>query len=278
MSSSNKSARFPGLAFDRSGTRRTLRRVFTNLLATTRPYSIKSPGDFAVSDEFLLKLLQTVDVFPIGALANAKAEYEQRMQAGAPSFEDLKSQGWIQVVRDRIVVPVEYLRPFQHAHPGLAEAFEWLQKNQYALRYSPRMPVDSEIAGTIEALNAGHLSLDELRSPRPDWVAARRWEQLCSELPPNAALARWLVDWKLLDWVTFIPQRTWSAYAVEQFRSAVFALIEAEPLAGWGEMPARPGNAAFISSCSTFTRASRGTPLRRRKTSGPSPQRRAAKK
>ena len=236
MSLSNKSARFPGLAFDHSGTRRTLRRVFASLLATTRPSSIKPPSDFAVSDEFLLKLLQSVDYIRTGTLTNAKAEYEQRMQAGAPCFEDLKSQGWIQVVRKRIVIPVDYLRPFQKAHPGLAEAFEWLQKNQYAVRYLPRTPVDSDIASDIEALNTGLLSLDELRSPRPDWVAARRWEQLCSELPPDGALARWLQDWELLRWPTFIPQQTWSAYALERFHSAVFALIEAEPLAGWDEI------------------------------------------
>jgi tetratricopeptide (TPR) repeat protein len=169
-------------------------------------------------------------------MSNAKAEYEQRMQAGAPSFEDLLSQGWIQVVREWIVIPVEYLRSFQQAYPGLAEAFDWLQNNQYAVRYLPRRPVDSDIAGVIEALNTRRLSLDEIRSPRPEWVAARRWEQLCSELPPNAALARWLEDWKLLRWPTFIPQRTWSAYALERFHSAVFALIEAEPLAGWDEI------------------------------------------
>ena len=114
------------------------------------------------------------------------------MQTGAPSFEDLKSQGWIQVVRERVVIPVEYLRSFQQAHPGLAEAFNWLQKNQYAVRYLPRRKVDSDIAGVIETLNTGVLSLDEIRSPRPEWVAARRWEQLCSQLPPHAALARWL--------------------------------------------------------------------------------------
>jgi hypothetical protein len=108
MPSSNKSARFPGLAFDRSGTRRTLRRVFANLLATTLSNSVKSPGDFAVSDEFLLKLLQSVDFVRIGTLTNAKTEYEQRMQPGAPSFEDLKSQGWIQMVREQIVLPIEY--------------------------------------------------------------------------------------------------------------------------------------------------------------------------
>jgi hypothetical protein len=96
--------------------------------------------------------------------------------------------------------------------------------------------VDAEIAGVIEALNTGLLSLDEIRSPRPEWVAARRWEQLCSELPPDAALARWLEDWELLHWPTFIPQRTWSTYALERFRSAVFALIEVEPLAGWDEI------------------------------------------
>jgi hypothetical protein len=174
MSSLNKSARFPGLAFDRSGTRRTLRRVFANLLATTRPHFIKPPSDFAVSDELLLKLLQSVDFIRTGTVPNAKAEYEKRMQAGAPSFEDLKSQGWIQVVRERIVIPVEYLHPFQQAHPGLAEAFEWLQKNQYAVRYLRRAHVDLEIASLIEPLNTGLLSLDELRSPRPDWVAARR--------------------------------------------------------------------------------------------------------
>lgn len=59
---------------------------------------------------------------------------------------------------------------------------------------------------------------------------------LCSELPPHVALARWLEDWNLLRWPTFIPQQTWSAYALELFRSAVFALIEAEPLAGWDEI------------------------------------------
>jgi hypothetical protein len=236
MSSSNKSARFPGLAFDRSGTRQTLRRVFANLLATTCPHSIKSSSDFATCDEFLLKLLQSVDFVRVGALPNAKTEYEQRMQRGAPFFDDLKSQGWIQVVGGRVFIPVEYLRSFQQEHPGLAEAFEWLKKNQYAIRYLPRMPVESDIGSVIEALDTGHLSLDGLRSPRPDWVAARRWEQVCSELPPNAALDRWLEDWKLLHWPTFIPQRTWSAYALELFRSAVFALIEAEPLPGWDEI------------------------------------------
>jgi hypothetical protein len=236
MSSSNKSARFPGLAFDRSGTRRILRRVFANLLATNRRLSVKPPSDFAVSDEFLLQLLESVDFVRTGALTNAKAEYEQRMQNGAPTFEDLKSERWIEVVREQIVIPVEYLRSFQQEHPSLAGAFEWLQKNQYAIRYLAQKPVGSGIAHIIEALNNGHLSVDELRSPRLDWIAARRWEQLCSELPPNAALARWLEDWKLLRWPTFIPQQTWSAYALEQFRSAVFALIEAEPLAGWGEI------------------------------------------
>lgn len=236
MYSPEKSTRFPGLAFDRSGTRRTLRRVFANLLATTRQAPLKPASDFAVADEFLLKLLQSVDFVHTGTLTNARAEYEQRMQARAPAFEDLKSQGWIQIVRERIVIPVEYLRPFQQTYPGLAEAFEWLQKNQYAIRYLPRIPVDSDIAHIIEALDTGALSLDELRSPRPNWVAARRWEQLCSELPPNAALARWLEDWKLLHWPTFIPQRTWSAYALEQFRRAVFDLMEAEPLAGWNEI------------------------------------------
>jgi tetratricopeptide (TPR) repeat protein len=210
--------------------------VFANLLATTRPQSIKPPSDFALSDEFLLKLLQSVDFVRTGTLTNAKAEYEQRMQAGAPSFEDLKSQGWIQVVREWIVIPVDYLRPFQQAHSGRAEAFEWLQKNQYTVRYLPRTQVDSDIASFIEALNTGLLSLDELRSPRPDWVAARRWEQLCSELLPDGALARWSEDWELLHWPTFIPQRIWSAYALERFHSAVFALIEAEPLAGWDEI------------------------------------------
>lgn len=210
--------------------------MFANLLATTRLQSVKPPSDFAVSDEFLLKLLQSVDFVRTGTLTNAKAEYEQRMQVGATSFEDLKSQGWIQVVRERIVIPVDYLRPFQQEHPGLAEAFEWLQKNQYAVRYSPRMSVDFDVAHDIEALNTGQLSLGERCSPRPDWVAARRWEQLCSELPPDAALDRWLEDWTLLHWPTFIPQQTWSAYTLEQFRSAAFALIEAEPLAGWNEI------------------------------------------
>jgi hypothetical protein len=210
--------------------------VFANLLATTRPHSIKPSSDFAVSDEFLLKLLQSVDFVRTGTLTNARVEYEQRMQAGAPSFEDLKTQGWIQVVRERIVIPVDYLRPFQQAHPGLAEAFKWLQKNQYAVRYSPRMSVDLDIARDIEALDTGQLSLEERRSPRPDWVAARRWEQLCSELSPNAALARWLEDWELLHWPTFIPQQTWSAHALDIFRSAVFALFEAEPLAGWDDI------------------------------------------
>jgi hypothetical protein len=236
MSSSNKSARFPGLAFDRSGTRRILRHVFANLLATPQTHSVKSPSDVAVGDELLLKLLESVDFVRIGTLTNAKAEYEQRMEAGAPAFDDLKSQGWIEVVREQIVIPVEYLRSFQQAHPSLAGAYEWLQKNQYAIHYSARKPVDSEIARIIESLNNGQLSLDQVRSPRPDWVAARRWEQLCSELPPNAALARWLEEWKLLRWPTFIPQRTWSADALDQFRSAVFALIEAEPLAGWDEI------------------------------------------
>jgi len=38
-------------------------------------------------------------------------------------------------------------------------------------------------------LDSGTLALEELRSPRPDWVAARRWEQLCSEeADPPAAL------------------------------------------------------------------------------------------
>ena len=210
--------------------------MFANLLATTRPQSIVPPSDFAVSDEFLLKLLQSLDFVRTGTLTNARAEYEQRKQAGALSFDDLLSQGWIQVVREMVVIPVEYLRSFQQAHPGLAEAFDWLQKNQYAVRYLPRRQMDADMTGVIEALNTGHLSLDEIRSPRPEWVAARLWEQLCSELPPNAALARWLEDGKLLQWPTFIPQRTWSAYALEQFRSAVFALIEAEPLAGWDEI------------------------------------------
>jgi hypothetical protein len=169
-------------------------------------------------------------------VTNAKDEYEQRMQAGAPAFEDLKSQGWIQVVRERIVIPIEYLRPFQQSHPDLADAFEWLQKNQYAIRLLPRMSVDRDIARIIEAINTGQLSLEELRNPRRDWVAARRWEQLCSELPANTALARWLEDWKLLHWPTLIPQQTWSAYALERFRRAVFDLIEAEPLAGWDEI------------------------------------------
>jgi len=236
MSSSNKSARFPGLAFDRSGTRRILRRAFANLLATTRPNSVKPLSEFAVGDELLLKLLESVEFVRTGTLANAKAEYEQRMQAGAPTFEELKSQGWIEVVREQIVIRVEYLRSFQQAHPSLAGGFEWLQKNQYAIRYSARKPVDSDVARIMEALNNGHLSTDELHSPRPNWVAARRWEQLCSELPPNAALARWLEEWKLLRWPTFIPQRTWTAHTLELFRSATFALIEAEPLAGWDEI------------------------------------------
>src|SRR5258708_4106911 len=235
MSLSNKSSRFPGLAFDRSGTRRILRRVFASLLATTRPHPVKLASEFA-ADEVLLKFLESVNFIRTGTLTKAKAEYEQRMQAGAPTFEYLKSERWIEVVREQIVIPVEYLRSFQQEHPSLAGAFEWLQKNQYAIRYSAQKPVDSDIAGIIEALNNGRLSLDELRSPRPDWVAARRWEQLCSELSPNAALARWLEEWKLLDWPTFIPQRTWSAYAAEQFRSAAFAFIEAQPLAWWGEI------------------------------------------
>jgi hypothetical protein len=236
MSSLSKSTRFPGLAFDRSGTRRTLRRVFANLLAGAPQHTMKSPSDFALTDEFLLKLLQSVDFIRAGTLANAKTEYEQRMQHGAPSFEDLKSQGWIQVVRRQVVIPVEYLRSFQHTHPDLAEAFVWLQKNQYTIRYLSRTPVESEIECVIDALNTEHLSLDALHSPRPDWVAARRWEQLCSELPRKVALARWLEDWNLLRWPTFIPQRTWSGYALELFRSAVFELIEAEPLAGWDEI------------------------------------------
>lgn len=217
MSSSNKSAHFPGLAFDRSGTRRILRQVFANLLATPQTHSVKSPSDVAVGDELLLKLLESVDFVCIGTLTNAKAEYEQRMEAGAPAFDDLKSQGWIEVVREQIVIPVEYLRSFQQAHPSLAGAYEWLQKNQYAIHYSARKPVDSEIARIIESPNNGQLSLDQVRSPRPDWVAARRWEQLCSELPPNAALARWLEEWKLLRWPTFIPRRTWSADAPDQY-------------------------------------------------------------
>ncbi|MBB5330332.1 hypothetical protein [Tunturiibacter gelidoferens] len=155
------------------------------------------------------------------------------MQAGAPSFENLRSQGWIQVIQDRVVIPVDYVRAFQREYPGYAEAFDWLQKKQYSVRYLPRMPVDSEIEPVIESLNTGSLSLDELRSPRPDWVASRRWEQLCSEQPLNAPLARWLEDWKLLRWPSFVPQRTWSAYALERFHSAVFSLIESEPLADW---------------------------------------------
>src|SRR5579864_4465019 len=122
MSSSNKSARFPGLAFDRSGTRRILRQVFANLLATPQTHSVKPPSDFAVGDELLLNLLESVDFVRIGTLTNAKAEYEQRMEAGAPAFDDLKSQGWIEVVREQIVIPVEYLRSFQQAHPSLPGA------------------------------------------------------------------------------------------------------------------------------------------------------------
>jgi hypothetical protein len=122
MSSSNKSARFPGLAFDRSETRRILRQVFSNLLATPQTHSVKPPSDFAVDDELLLKLLESVDFVRIGTLTNAKAEYEQRMEAGAPAFDDLKSQGWIEVVKEQIVIPVEYLRSFQQVHPSLPGA------------------------------------------------------------------------------------------------------------------------------------------------------------
>ena len=234
MSSPSKSARFPGLAFDRSGTRKTLRRRFANLLATTRTGFIKPPNDFAVSDEFLLKLLQYIDFVRTGSRSTAKTEYEQRLQSDSPPFDDLITQGWIQVVRDRIVIPVEYLRPFKLAFPDHAEAFEWLQKNQYAIRRLARAQADSEIVAVAEAINSGKLALEELRSPRAEWVVARRWEQLCSEgADPVASLGRWMEDWELLHWPSFVPERVWSGYVLQQFRSAAFAVLESEPLAGW---------------------------------------------
>jgi hypothetical protein len=236
MSSPIKSSRFPGLAFDRAGTRRTLRRLFTHLPATGHARSPKFSTDFTISDEFLLALLEELNVTWTGDRTIAEAGYEERRQPNEPSFNDLLADGWIQVVQGRIVIPVEYLRSFQASHSGGFQAFEWLQKNQYNVQYFLRSAGRTDFTAIVESLNSKELSLDELRSPRPEWVAERRWEQLCSELPPDAALVRWLEDWKQLRWPTFIPQRSWSPYALELFRSALFGLLNAELLAGWDDI------------------------------------------
>jgi len=174
----------------------------------------------------------------IADVSNARSSYEEQLGGDeGPTFESLIEDGWIRIVRGRINIPVEFLRAYKEEHPSHARAFEWLQTHQYDIRYTFDLSVDPPGAEVVNALNAQTVDLNELRCARPEWVAVRRWEQLCAEQSePEAALQLWLDGWKILGWPRFVPIREWNRFALERFHGAVQKILAPEPTPPWADI------------------------------------------
>jgi hypothetical protein len=115
-----------------------------------------------LTDECLLRLLTRVRIERSGALERARAVYEAAAdpEGPVPKLENLINARWIRVVRNRIVIPVEFLRPSQSGLPQKdAAAYAWLQEHQYDVTYSFDPSDDPELESTIRALEARKLGL-----------------------------------------------------------------------------------------------------------------------
>jgi hypothetical protein len=150
-------------------------------------------------------------------------------EAPFPTLDDLIEAGWVRTGRGRIFISVEASRAAKNGLGANFAAYETLQKRQYEATYSFEPGVDPELDAAKRSLETKELEIRNISSPRPDWVAARLWEELLARSNDDQiALKAWLNLTDEMGHIHVVPTEAWAKGVAEQFEEAALKLLESE--------------------------------------------------
>jgi len=163
------------------------------------------------------------------AMADSKAPF--------PMLDDLIEAGWIRSGRGRVFISVDAGRAAKGRLGANFDAYEALQKRQYETNYFFEPVVDSELDAAKRGLETNELTIRNISSPRPDWVAARLWEELIARFNDDQkALKAWLDLTDEIGYIRVVPTEAWTTDVVQRFQDAALNLLESESLTGWSDI------------------------------------------
>lgn len=217
--------------------RATLRQRLSTQLPTSTPF--KDRGSYTqLTDEVMLRLLMDVTINDPSDRGRFRSNYTVAALgvADAPTFEDLISQGWVSVWMNRVqmsrVAREEMRRDKTEALVPLNTVAEALYTTSY--HFSSAVLNDPEIGDQAKSIVEGTARWMDLRCRRPEWVAARLWEETRTQRPQEVRLREWLDRWDALHSPSLIISDAWGEEDAAEFREACLkTLADAAAQGDW---------------------------------------------
>lgn len=232
--------RFTALSYAPTEARRLLRYRFAkNLFPARAVYA--SPDGVRYPDEAVLGLLADLTVKHNAEVAAAERAYTsiEADNPGAPTFDELLTEGWIRVVRGGVRGDNDVTLLVRHDGP-FSKALLALQHYLYGVRYhvDHRARHAKRLPGLVELLLKRPDKVRTILCSSPAWVAARLWERLCERGEGDEeGLVRWEAWWKLLGHPSFVPSTELTPGHSKAFIASALAVLD-QPgvLRTWSEL------------------------------------------
>lgn len=193
-------------------------------------------------DERVLAALLGLAIRSPADLEEVRREYVELRETtpGAPSFDDVVSGGWIRVSGRRAVFDIN---PLDHppADPALASILGSLTGPGSPPVYElPASRLKGKWRALGQRLTAEQRTYVQVACRRPEWVAARLWEESRTVADPVARLLFWHDRWVLLGAPSFVLQDCLSEHDAAAFMGATEALLRTDgTLLTWQAFTAR---------------------------------------
>lgn len=196
-----RSNRIESLGVAPAETRRYLRASFSRWLSDTTKFEHRSPNARYVDDGTLLDFCISYRLAYRGDSPNLELAWDEERSPtlGDPTFAELVAEGWLATVdgrwrptRSPTGLPVRERHPSEHAREFLYNLFD-----PQVLELQGQA-TSSQVRALAKEVQSGAVSLPQLTSPNPQWVAAKLWEVLCPEQASESAVDVAFREWS--DW------------------------------------------------------------------------------
>jgi hypothetical protein len=229
--------RFTSLEYAPTETRRLLRERLARHLGHEPQGQNPGHGGPMISDEALVRLLQSLEMSFGDEWVCALAAYEtaRASDVNEPPLQERLAAGWARLVWGRIKVPRDVGLALRRRRSGLG-AFVGVLDECLTERYRlmPGADLEGELLSTAKGIEKGDIEIRHLACLSPQWVSARLWEQALLSDDDVSSLRTWVDRWHALWSPEFAPSKVWDGAAGVRFRQAALSVIETEAaLEGW---------------------------------------------
>lgn len=222
-------ARLPALTYDLHAARQALRSRFAKNLGDALPHLGPSEATPRLDDREVLALLADLTVHRTRRGASVRETYRSICEdlPAAPRFDDLLDSGLVRQAGDDTRVDAD-AHVLWNANGDVAAALRALRDALQGVRYEVGHPErhTGAMAAIVTLMTTQPQDVRTLQCQSPDWVAARLWETLGSEVEVSHRFTRWVEGWELLGFPELIPSRAWTDVEAATFKDAVLAWLQ----------------------------------------------------